>query len=104
MPYLVRLTDRALRDMNSIYEYVELASLESAFTWFNELEEAVYSLERYPERGRVIPENKKLRHLLFGTKPTVYRIIYVVDKKKLVVNIVHIRHGARSAPRRLRTA
>jgi len=103
MQYLVRLTDRALRDMKSIYEYVELTSLESAFTWFNDLEEAVYSLERYPERGSAIPENKKLRHLLFGKKPSVYRIIYAVDKRGLVVNIVHIRHGARSAPRRLRT-
>ena len=103
MRYLVRLTERALRDMTSIYEYVELTSLESAFAWFNDLEEAVYSLERYAERGRVIPENKKLRHLLFGKEPTVYRIIYAIDKKKLVVNIVHIRHCARSAPRRLRT-
>ena len=89
--------------MKSIYEYIELAAIESAFAWFNDLEEAVYSLERHPERGKVIPENKKLRHLLFGKKPTVYRIIYAVDKRKLVVNIVHIRHGARFALRRLRT-
>ena len=60
------------------------------------------SPERYAERGRVIPENKKLRHLLFGKKPTVYRIIYAVDKSRLAANIVHIRHGARSALRRLR--
>jgi plasmid stabilization system protein ParE len=103
MQYLVRLTDRAQRDMKSIYEYVELTSIESAFVWFNDLEEALYSLERYPERGKVIPENKKLRHLLFGKKPSVYRIIYAVDKRRLVVNIVHIRNDARSAPRRLRT-
>jgi len=102
MRYLVRLTERALRDVTSIYEYVELTCLESAFAWFNDLEEAVYSLERYPERGRVIPENKKLGHLLFGKRPTVYRIIYAVHKRRLVVNILHIRHGARSAPRRFR--
>ena len=103
MQYLVRLTDRAQRDLKSIYEFVERTSIESAFGWFNDLEQAVYSLERYPERGRVIPENKKLRHLLFGKKPTVYRIIYAVDNHRLVVNIVHIRHGARSALRRPRT-
>src|SRR5215471_5927201 len=103
MQYLVRLTDRALQDMQSIYEYVELTSLESAFAWFNDLEEAVYSLEQYPERGRAIPENRKLRHLLFGKKPSIYRIIYGVDKHRLIVNIVHIRHGARSALRRLRS-
>jgi len=104
MQYLVRLADRALRDMKRIYEYVERTSLESAFAWFNDFEKAVYSLERYPERGRAIPENKKLRHLLFGKKPSVYRIIYAVHKQRLVVNIVHIRHGARSSLRRLRTS
>ena|SRR5215467_1928436 len=104
MQYLVRLADRALRDMKRIYEYVERTSLESAFAWFNDFEKAVYSLERYPERGRAIPENKKLRHLLFGKKPSVYRIIYAVGTHRLVVNIVHIRHGARSSLRRLRTS
>ena len=33
--------------------------------------EAVYSLGRYSERDRVIPENKKLRHLLFGKTPRI---------------------------------
>jgi hypothetical protein len=37
-------------------------------------------LEQYPNRGTVIPEREKLRHLLFGGKPNIYRIIYAVDK------------------------
>jgi plasmid stabilization system protein ParE len=55
MKYLVRLTDRALRDMEAIYEFIEAGSSESAFVWFNALAEAVYSLERFPERGAVTP-------------------------------------------------
>jgi plasmid stabilization system protein ParE len=66
MPYLVRLADRALRDMEAIYEFIDAETSESAFAWFNELAREVYSLERFPERGAVIPESKKLRHLLFG--------------------------------------
>jgi toxin ParE1/3/4 len=93
MPYLVRLTDRALRDLEALYEYIEADSSESAFTWFNGLAEAIYSLERFPERGTIIPEDKKLRHLL--QKPNTYRVIYALDKRKNVVNILHIRHGAR---------
>jgi len=54
-------------------------------------------LERFPERGAVIPESKKLRHLLFGKKPSTYRIIYAVDKRNDVLNILHIRHSARAA-------
>lgn len=97
MQYLVRLTDRALRDLEAIYDFVEADSSESAFTWFNGLAEATYSLEQFPERGAVIPEDKKLRHLLFGKSPNTYRIIYVLDKRKKAVNILHIRHGARGS-------
>src|SRR5712664_4034353 len=97
MPYLVRLADRALRDMEAIYEFIEADASERAAAWFNELAEEIYSLERFPERGAVIPESKKLRHLLFGQKPSTYRIIYAVDKRNDVVNVLHIRHGARAA-------
>lgn len=96
MQYLVSLTDRALRDMELINEFVQADSSERAFAWFNDLAEAIYSLERYPGRGAVTPESKKLRHLLFGKKPTTYRIIYTVDKRHAAVSILHIRHGARA--------
>ncbi len=97
MPYLVRLTDRALRDMEAIYEFIEADASERAFAWFNDLAEAIYSLERFPERGAVIRESKKLRHLLFGKKPSTYRIIYAADKRNRLVSILHIRHSARAA-------
>jgi plasmid stabilization system protein ParE len=96
MQYLVRLTDRALRDMEAIYGFIEAATSEAAFAWFNELTEAISSLERYPERGAVFPESRKFRHLLFGKKQATYRIIYAVDKRNTVVNILHIHHGARA--------
>lgn len=97
MQYLVRLTDRAYRDMEAIYEFIEAGSSERACAWFNSLAEAIHSLERFPGRGAVIPEDRKLRHLLFGKKPNTYRIIYTLDKRKNAVNILHIRHGARAA-------
>jgi len=97
MPYLVRLADRALRDMEVIYEFIDAEASENAFAWFNDLAREIYSLERFPERGAVTRESKKLRHLLFGKKPNTYRIIYAVDKRNEVVNVLHIRHGARAA-------
>jgi toxin ParE1/3/4 len=53
-------------------------------------------LEKYPQRGPVIPESKISRHLLFGKKPNTYRIIYAVDKRKSAVNVLRIRHSARA--------
>jgi plasmid stabilization system protein ParE len=102
MQYLVRLTDRVLRDMEAIYGFIEADTAEAKFAWFNELTEAISSLERYPERGAVIPESKKFRHLLFGKKQATYRIIYVADKRNAVVNILHIHHGAGSPFERVR--
>ena len=95
MQYLVRLTERALRDLEAIHEFIEADSSESAFAWFNALAEAIYRLERLPERGAIITKDAKLRHLLFGKRPNTYRIIYALDKRKSVVTILHIRHGAR---------
>ncbi len=97
MKYLVKLTGRSLRDMEAIYNYVEGDASQHAFAWFNRLAKAIYSLERFPSRGQVIPENKKLRHLLFGKKPHIYRIICAVDRRNHVVNVLHIRHGVRGA-------
>jgi toxin ParE1/3/4 len=96
MPYLVRITGRALRDMEAIYEFIHAEASRTAFAWFNDLAEAIYTLERFPERGSVAPESKKLRHLHFGAKPGIYRIIYTLDKRNRAVNVLHIRHGARA--------
>jgi hypothetical protein len=40
MRYLVRLADRALRDTEAIYEFIEAEASESAFAWFNNLARA----------------------------------------------------------------
>ena len=96
MRYLVRLADRALRDMEAIYEFIHAEASENAFAWFNELAREIHSLERFPERGAVIPKSKRLRHLLFGKKPSAYRILYALDIRHHVVNVLHIRHGARA--------
>jgi toxin ParE1/3/4 len=95
MKYLVRLTSRALLDMEATYAYINADGSKHAFAWFNRLTKTIYSLERFPTRGPIISENKKLRHLLFGKKPAVYRIIYGIDKRNQVVNVLHIRHAAR---------
>lgn len=96
MEYRVRITDRAYRDLETIYQFIGADSARRAFTWFNRLSEAIYSLERFPKRGSRAPEDKRIRQLIFGAKPNAYRILYTVDKRNGVVNVLHIRHGARA--------
>ncbi|MGH6857871.1 MAG: hypothetical protein ACRECP_09615 [Methylocella sp.] len=57
----------------------------------------VYSLDRIPARGATTPEGESLRHLLYGKKPRLYRIIYDVDERRRAVTVLHIRYAARKA-------
>jgi toxin ParE1/3/4 len=93
--YHVELTDRAFRDLSIIYERIEVDSSEQAARWFNRLEKAIFSLEKYPNRGPLTPEDPTVRHLLYGQKPYVYRIIYEVDEKTSTVYVLHIRGPGR---------
>ena len=95
MIYRVELTGRATRDLKQIYEHIHTEDSAQAFAWFNGLEALVYSLDQHPERGAITTENKRLRHLLYGNKPHIYRIIYRVAARTKKVEVVHIRHGAR---------
>lgn len=95
MAYLVELTARAARDLEALYEEKSAADSVAAAHWYNGLEDAVYTLSKFPLRCSVTPENSSLRHLLYGSKPHVYRVIYRVLEKRHAVQVLHIRHGAR---------
>jgi len=92
--YQVKLTQRAERDLDLLYDSVGAERFEAALKWYRGLKRAILSLEHRPLRCPLAPEDKKLRHLLYGKKPHVYRIIYRVLEKTKTVEILHIRHGA----------
>ena len=99
MTYLVEFAARAARDLEILYVEKNAAESPVAARWYNELEVAVYALASYPHRCPVAPEarriKRKLRNLLYGKKPHVYRVIYEVDEGRQLVLVLHIRHGAR---------
>lgn len=95
MAYLVKLMPRAQRDLALLFEHIHAAESVTAFRWYEGLKRAILSLEKHPNRCAVTPENKQLRHLLFGRKPHIYRVIYRVRERKKQVEVLHIRHGAR---------
>jgi len=100
MAYLVSLTARAQRDLFALYEHIHAEESATAHAWYKGLKRAILSLEGAPNRCSITPENRHARHLLYGRKPHVYRIIYRVLERKKRVDVLHIRHGAR---RRLRS-
>src|ERR1700674_4783884 len=94
MAYLVNITARAERDLVHLYGEINAGQSDAALKWYRGLKEAILSLEEHPNRCPVTPENDKLRHLLYGNKPHVYRAIYRVLEKQKQVEVFHIRHGA----------
>jgi toxin ParE1/3/4 len=97
MPFRVDLTARAARNLRRIYRTINAANSGEARAWFNGLEKTVLSLVEHPGRGATIPEDQNLCHLLYGRKPHVYRIIYLIEERRGVVTVLHIRQGARDA-------
>ena len=95
MAYLVTITARAEREFASLYREIHAEESDAALKWYRGLKEAVLSLEELPNRCPVTPEKAQLRHLLYGNKPHVYRIIFRVVEKQKRVDVLHIRHSAR---------
>jgi toxin ParE1/3/4 len=100
MAYLVKLMPRAERDLRLLFEHIHARESAAAFRWYQSLEQEISSLEKTPNRCPAAPESRNLRHLLYGRKPHVYRVIYRVLQEKKQVDILHIRHGARRRPTR----
>ncbi|HSZ63622.1 MAG TPA: type II toxin-antitoxin system RelE/ParE family toxin [Terriglobales bacterium] len=59
------------------------------------MKQSILSLEQQPNRCPVVRRKDMLRHLLYGRKPYVYRVIYRVVERQKQVEVLHIRHGAR---------
>jgi len=88
---------RAQRDLAAIYEWIDANSSGTALIWYQALKDAIGTLRDSPNRCPMTPEDVTLRHLLHGNKPHIYRVIHRVWEPQKLVQVLHIRHGARQA-------
>jgi plasmid stabilization system protein ParE len=95
MAYVVNIAVRAEREFASPYREINAEESDAALKWYRGLKKAVLSLEELPNRCPLTPEKGQTRHLLYGNKPHVYRVIFRVVEKQKRVDVLHIRHGAR---------
>jgi plasmid stabilization system protein ParE len=95
MAYLIDITARAERDLDSVFEEIHASDSVVALNWYRGLFAAILTLEKLPSRCAFTRENHQFRHLLYGHKPHVYRVIYRVLEKQKLVEVLHVRHGAR---------
>lgn len=91
---LVNRTARAESDFALLDVQIDAEDSDAALKWYRGFKEAVLSLEKQPNRCPVTPESKSFRHLLYGSKPHIYRAVFRVSEKQKQVEVLHIRHGA----------
>ena len=91
--FKVDITEAAEADVAEIWEYIAQDKPEAAAAFVLRLEEQIDTLEHFPERCPLAPENELLgaayRHLLYGNYRTILKIVGTR------VIILRVLHGAR---------
>ena len=82
----------ALKDVDSIAEFIARDSVDRSALFTTRLFEATGRLQKFPLSGRVIPEigNQSCREIIYGA----YRIMYRLENDD--VWITGVVHGARN--------
>ncbi|MGH9583203.1 MAG: type II toxin-antitoxin system RelE/ParE family toxin [Bryobacteraceae bacterium] len=98
MAFRVEISEQAESDGKGILEWlISQHAGETGLRWFQGLEQAIASLSELAERCPLAPENRsfpfEVRHLLYGRKPDVCRVLFTVQGE--MVYVLHIRHGRR---------
>jgi plasmid stabilization system protein ParE len=99
--FKVKITEPASADINEAFLWwSENRSDEQAKRWYKEIQLAIGSLKRMPERCPAVPETKlsiagvKELYVGIGKHPT-HRIVFVVDSDQVV--ILRVRHHGQDA-------
>lgn len=88
--YVVRITDRALADMEEIYNYIaiQLQAQENAMGQYNRIAEAIEGLNVFPERVKLVESEPErimgLRQLVIDN----FSVFYVIEDIDVIVTRV----------------
>ena len=98
--YKVRITDKALADMEEIYNYIaiQLQAPENAMAQYNWIAKAIEELSMFPEKARMESEPERamgLRQLVIDK----YSAFYVIKDMKVIV--IRVLYSAMDISKRL---
>lgn len=97
MAYRIRIMPQAEADLRAIRERLDTQAPAYVDRWIEALEKQTLSLEEWPLRCALAPENdafaEEIRQLIYGRRHGRYRILFHAHGE--IVDILHIRHAAR---------
>lgn len=99
--YRVRITPKALEDMESIYAYIatELCAPGNAAEQYNRIADAMEQLDFMPERHRIIRSEPERTQPVRRMNVNNFSVFYVVDTE--TVTILRVLYGASDIESRL---
>ena len=95
MDYTLHYTKKALNDLDEIIGRIAEDDDEAASRFGGSLLDHVDLLARFPRMGALIRKRRNVRKLVHSPILIYYRI----SENKHLVEIIHLRHGARRPPR-----
>lgn len=99
--YIVQITDKALADMEEIYDYIaiRLQAPENALGQYNRIVDAIEKLNVLPERVRVMESEPEHAMGLKQLPVDNYSIFYVIKDEYVIVT--RVLYSASDISRRL---
>lgn len=96
--YGIRMTPRALADLEAISKYISEDSPANAAKFIQVLLESIDALAIFPHRYNV-PRTGFVRGRQVRSMPVPpYLVRYRIDERRKTVHILRVRHGARKRP------
>jgi plasmid stabilization system protein ParE len=92
--YRLLYSQRSLNDLDDILGHIAEEDAEAASRFGASLLDHVDLLSRFPRLGGVIRKRSRVRKLLHSPLLVYYRL----DEDKRLIEILHVRHGAREQP------
>ena len=96
--YHVIITPRASRDLEAIHAHIAKDAITNANVVVTRILDAIEPLRTFPSRMVVIAQKSGLREPVRSVPVWPYIIYFRLVERKKLVEILHIRHGARSPP------
>ena len=99
MTYTVTITQQALEEFELAFASLAQPTPQHAPLWYNRILDSINSLEQFPTRCPLAPENEEsdeeVRHLIVGDRIHAYRIIFAIRAHTVVIR--DIIHAARNS-------
>ena len=97
MTYRVILQRLAIEDLDNAFAWAAQKAPATAARWLERFQATLQRLDTNPQRCPLAREQRKLevelREILFGKRPNVYRVIFLIDGD--TVRVLRIRRAQR---------